>query len=189
MKVARWRRGDAGQEGDSGLRRTYRECADIVNGLALPQPFDVQVLCDRVGDERGRPIFLAPISLPTGGPCGLWINTDPADYIFFEADTSPLHQRHIVLHELGHLLCDHHAAPVLTPDASRLLMPSLDPAMVRRVLGRGCYSAVEEQQAEIIASMIIQRTSAWTAEPVRPVPPEAAELVRRIERALERSVN
>ncbi|WP_372444786.1 ImmA/IrrE family metallo-endopeptidase [Crossiella equi] len=167
----------------------YRDCAAVVHGLDLPEPFDLQTLCDRIGDSRGRPILLAPISLPTGGPCGLWIATDPVDYIFYEAQTSPLHQRHIVLHEIGHLLCDHHAAPVLSEDASRLLLPSLDPGMVRRVLGRGCYSAVEEQQAEIIASLVIQRTSSWRAEPVRPVPPEAAELVRRIERALAGQVS
>jgi hypothetical protein len=40
----------------------------------------------------------------------------------------------------------------------RLLLPSLDPAMVRRVLGRAGYTSVEEREAEFFASMLGQHT-------------------------------
>ncbi len=42
------------------------------------------------------------------GACGLWLGTDNADYVFYEARTAPLHREHIILHEIGHVLCDHH---------------------------------------------------------------------------------
>lgn len=159
----------------------------------MPDPFDVRALCDRIGQARGRPIHLLPLALPTGSPCGLWLSTSSAEYVVYEERTSPLHREHIVLHELGHLLCDHEAAPVLGEDVSRLLLPNLDPRMVARVLGRTHYTAEEEQEAEMIASMILQRARRGVPAPVRrtgPVPPhpsdhDGADVVARIESSLE----
>ena len=103
--------------------------------------------------------------------------------MFYERRTTALHQRHIVLHELGHLVCNHDAPPAMTDAASRMLLPHLDPAMVRRMLGRTYYSAVEEQQAEYVASLIHERISVWGPEPAAVVDPEVAAVVARLERA------
>ncbi|WP_162562076.1 ImmA/IrrE family metallo-endopeptidase [Salinispora vitiensis] len=48
-----------------------------------------------------------PIDTTATGVCGLWVTTATKDYIAFERQTSPAHQDHIVLHELGHILCGH----------------------------------------------------------------------------------
>src|SRR5437660_12929755 len=89
------------------LRRTYRRCEALVRALEMPAPFDMRALCRNVSKRTGRPIRLEPVSLPSDGPCGLWICAATADYIFFEKQTSLLHQEHIIAHELGHLLRDH----------------------------------------------------------------------------------
>jgi hypothetical protein len=90
--------------------------------------------------------------------CGLWIATDSADLIAYEQHTSAPHQDHIVLHEIGHVLCDHFPATLSTAEQAQLLLPDLDSAMVRRVLGRSGYSSVEEREAEFLASLLGQRT-------------------------------
>jgi hypothetical protein len=84
------------------------------------------------------------------------VATAATDLICYERVTTPPHQEHIILHELGHLLCDHRASAALAAQVERLL-PSLDPEMVRRVLGRAGYSCAEEREAELLATLIRQR--------------------------------
>lgn len=125
----------------------------------IESPFDIRRFCDQLGARRGRPIHLLPIDSLPGGPCGIWIAGARADYICYEARTSPLHAEHIILHEVGHLLRAHQGPET---DADDELLPDLDPAMVRRVLGRPMlgrthYDSAEEHEAELIASLILQR--------------------------------
>lgn len=122
----------------------------------MPVPFDAHALCEQVSLQRGRPIRLIPMARLTG-VCGLWVATDTTDLIFYEQETTPPHSEHIILHELSHLLCDHYPASLSPAEQARLLLPTLDPEMVRRVLGRTGYSTVEEREAETLASMIRQR--------------------------------
>lgn len=122
----------------------------------MPVPFDARALCEQVAERRGRPIRLVPMD-GLSGVCGLWVATATADLIFYERVTTPPHQEHIILHELGHVLCDHHRASSALGAQVKELMPSLDPAMVRRVLGRAGYTSDEEREAELLASMIRER--------------------------------
>jgi hypothetical protein len=169
----------------AGLRRF---CERVVAGLDVPAPFDVHDFCARLADRRGRPIVLLASALPPESVCGMWVSAASADYIFYEQQTSRLHQEHIILHEVGHVLCDHTADQVLSADTARLLMPSLDPAMVQRMLGRTQYSAEEEQQAEIVASLILQQANRSSPdrhrEPPAEVPAEMADAVDRLARSL-----
>jgi len=134
--------------------RLRRRCLARLRALPLPAPFDVHVLCDQVAARRGRPIRLIPAAGLTG-VCGLWIATDTADLICYESDTTRPHQDHIILHEVSHLLCAHY--PVELPTGT--LLPDLDPAVVRAVLGRAGYSTDEEREAETLASLIRQRAT------------------------------
>jgi hypothetical protein len=129
--------------------------------LDVPVPLDVRALCAQIARSRGRPIQLRPIAMPADSPCGVWLASAAGDYIFYEQHTSGLHQEHIILHELGHLLCDHHTEELGGLEISRLLMPNLDPSLVRKVLSRSHYSAGEEQEAELIASLILEHASRW----------------------------
>ena len=131
-------------------------------------------------------IHLIPRALPTGSPSGLCVSTNAADYIFYESQTSALHQEHIILHEVGHLLCEHRAATVSREEISELLLPDLDPSMIQRVLGRTCYPIWAEQEAEMIASLILARVERQRVEAVGTVPPDVAPVVARVERSLRR---
>lgn len=133
-------------------RRLRKRCEARLRDLPMPVPFDARTLCEQVAEQRGRPIRLLPMAGLTG-VCGLWVATDTTDLIFYEEVTTPPHQEHIILHELSHVLCDHYPTSLPT----ETLLPSLDPAMVRRVLGRSGYSTAEEREAEMLASLIRQR--------------------------------
>lgn len=139
-------------------RALRRKCEKILAELDLPDAIDVRQLCDLVADRQGRPIHLFEENLPADSPCGLAVRTERFDAIFYEADTSRLHQEHIIRHELGHLICGHLSAPVLDAESSRLLLPDLDPSLVRAALGRTNYSEIEEKEAELIASLLLRRS-------------------------------
>lgn len=147
------------------LKAVRRRCESTLQDVEMPTPFDVHAFSEIVAERRGRPLHLLP-KTTTAGPCGVWLAMPAADYVFFEEFTSALHRDHIILHELGHLLCDHGASEVMDDDVLGELLPSLDLTVVRRLMGRTTYTAVEEQEAELIATLVLQRAGrrATTAE-------------------------
>jgi hypothetical protein len=138
------------------LDQVRRRCQTLIVAIDLPVPFDVRALCARIAIERARPIHLLPASMPTRSLCGVWIATDAADYFFYEESTSAVHQEHIILHELGHLLCGHQCMEV----SSRVDQATV--SSVFQMPGRGArppyssmrYSRTEETEAELIASVL-----------------------------------
>ncbi|MGW8763458.1 hypothetical protein ACWGN5_13255 [Streptomyces sp. NPDC055815] len=99
--------------------------------------------------------------------CGLLVSLGDADHIFYESSTNALHQKHIILHELAHLLLGHGSTADDTASLGvERLFPGLDPAMVRRLLARGRtdYSQVQEREAELLATMIHNRTTGPAAD-------------------------
>lgn len=138
------------------LKQLRRRCEAIASQLPLTRPFDAPELCRRVARRRGRPIHLMPVT-GLSEAHGLWLATDSTDLIFYEGGTAPPHQDHIILHELGHLLCEHYRADVPRLDHIRPLLPNLDTKLIRTMLARTSYQAAEEQEAELLASVIRQR--------------------------------
>ena len=90
----------------------------------------------------------------------MWVSVPSADLIFYEQDTSPLHQEHIILHEVSHLLCGHAPVPVSEHETLQLLFPDFNLETVKSVLPRAGYSTEEEREAEILASLMLERVAA-----------------------------
>ncbi|MFF9787729.1 hypothetical protein [Streptomyces nigrescens] len=88
----------------------------------------------------------------------MWIATDSDDHIFFEPKTTKLHQEHIILHEISHLLFNHYSLRDRRIPDLTVLFSDLAPRTVRRLLARTSYTTVQEQEAEMLASLI--RTAA-----------------------------
>ncbi|MGW6929425.1 hypothetical protein ACWGE0_05110 [Lentzea sp. NPDC054927] len=148
-------------------RSLRRRSRDRLAGFEVPKPFSIEALCTQVSASRGRDLHLHPLA-HTGAadlPCGMWVSTAKADHIFHARGASALHQQNIILHEIGHMLCDH----TLANDDNGLtaLLGDLDPAMVRRVLMRTRYSTPEEQEAEMVAALIREQAG-WDARTARP---------------------
>lgn len=150
----------AAPESDRRARRLSRR---FVKGLDLPPAADVRELIPAIQRISGHPIRLAPA--PAGsfqGICGMWIRTAAGiDYIFVHENTSRVHQDHIIAHEIGHIIRGHGltgtgagAARQQPPTADQLdrLVPHLDPAKVRVMLGRTDYVHEEEREAELIGT-------------------------------------
>jgi hypothetical protein len=172
--------------GDTDLRRLRRHCARLVRGIRVPVPFDAEALCREVGDRIGHPIRLLAAAMPPDGPSGLVISGAKAHYLCYDSGTRPLHQQHIIAHELGHLIAGHTSGHVEDVDlGGPALLSTLDPDMVRRSLARDTgYDRHEEREAEIIADLLLRRAYRWSPERTWHVPIDAADVVARIERSL-----
>ena len=137
------------------LRTVRKRCETTLKSVTIPDPFEVREFADVVSRRRGRPLHLLAKQTSLG-PCGVWLSMPTADYVFYEPNTSALHRDHIVLHELGHLLREHEPSESMDEAVLRELFPGLAVDVVKRVLGRTSYSAVEEQEAEMIASIVTE---------------------------------
>jgi hypothetical protein len=158
------------------LRDLIRGCEQIVARLSIPDPFDIEVFTATVQAELGRRIEMIPVTTEPATPCGLLASTANAHYIFYAANTTGVHQEHIQLHELAHLLCGHRETGKIDHSVAELLMPSLPAGTIERLLGRTAYSAEDERQAETLASLILGQAgrTAASGQGTHPVAPEAA---------------
>jgi hypothetical protein len=171
-----------------------QRCEARLRTLPIPDPFDLDDFCAALSEQRGRPILLeatpemdSPAEL--GSPAGLWMAGASLDVIFYDAETSPLHQEHIILHELSHLLCGHHAQVIAEPGFSELLLPDMSREIVLGARGRTLsYSDDEEQEAEMLASLIAEHAKRHrTTAP--PALVRTGETIARLEGVLEEGID
>ncbi|MFI5530868.1 ParH-like protein [Kitasatospora sp. NPDC051853] len=145
---------------DGERRRLWRRCRELAETLALPDPFELPALGEVLSAQLGRPVEFLPLPAGAAGTCGVLISTERAEYIGYPTDTTPLHQQHIVLHEVGHLLCGHQDARSAADGGGVTgLLPHLSGELVRRVLGRSSYDSTQEQEAELFASLVLHRAA------------------------------
>ncbi|UQA96917.1 toxin [Streptomyces halobius] len=175
---------DRNKDRNKDLKHLRRASGEVLARLDLPDGCSIATLMERLSTDRGRPIRLVSLPLGAETPCGMWLATDTFDVIIVEAETSRLHQDHIIAHELAHMLCNHCDSVGFDMAVMRQLLPSLDPRRVREMLGRTSYSTEEEQEAEIVASLILERVTRPPVESVWRVPSADAETVARIENSL-----
>ncbi|PBC83669.1 MULTISPECIES: ImmA/IrrE family metallo-endopeptidase [unclassified Streptomyces] len=166
------------------FRRLHRASEELLDRLDLPTGSSVAALIDRLSRRRNRPIHVIPAALGAGEPCGIWLATDSADIIVVEADITPFHQDHIIAHELAHVLCAHSDSSKPDPEGMALLFPHLDVQRVIEVMGRSAYSTEDEQAAEIVASLILERVTRPPRESTWAVPSGDAATVARIDQSL-----
>lgn len=122
-----------------------------------------------------------------GNLCGTWLGTATADYVFYEQDTSRLHQQHIVCHEIGHILRRHQPGKILSSDVGRAIAPAIEPSDIWRVLGRDSYGDDDEFEAELIATLILRRIGRLTVrEAPAAIDPVASDAIARISHSLLR---
>jgi len=160
------------------LRALRKRCEARLLRLDLPIPFDVQSFCERVAANRGRPILLYPVR-SEAGPFGLWVAGPSLDVVFYEEETSPLHQDHIILHEVGHMISQHRGRCVLSQQRAQRIAPDLTPVALAHLLD--CSGAqTEEQEAETIAVLIHQQTRIHPEPAIDVLPPAADERLARV---------
>lgn len=142
---------------------TPDELVALARRMPIPVPWDRHQFVDSVARMRGRPIRLVPTPTSTlaGNPCGLWLKRDTHDIIVHDIGTSEYHMDQIVCHEIGHMVLGHdqpHISESVGSSHSQMcatLLPDLDPAAVRAVLGRTDYASAQERDAETFASILM----------------------------------
>lgn len=152
-------------------------CQRRLRELDLRPPLDVELLCDRLGQRRGRSIIITPSDELAGRRKFGFTWDDPsadAVLIMYEARTTWTHQMMIILHELAHLICEHPGAAIdhsyrtdharefqeISPSA---LAEVLGSAPLRRpkrggnrraLLGASLYDEPAEWEAETMATIM-----------------------------------
>ncbi|AOP48809.1 hypothetical protein SL103_23465 [Streptomyces lydicus] len=186
-----WQR--TGHEDGTSMRvgQIRRRCKRLIKELQLPAATDLRGMCDIVGARVERPVHLVPMSLG-GVVSGMTAVTDDAYWIFYELRTSPWHQAHIVLHEIGHLLLGHGQDPAVTEDALKIWTPSVDvtTAMQRMGLTMGFarhhgYDNLAERETEVLGTLLMERVAPSAAERELPLEGQAAELAAALGPALQ----
>ncbi len=96
----------------------------------------------------------------------MWIEAQDRDLIYYENRTSPPHQEHIILHEVGHIVLGHRGIMLsFTTSLGDLTLADL------RKLHDQFYTWAEEYAAETLATLIGQvahRTRAMNSDPIDP---------------------
>jgi hypothetical protein len=147
----------------------------VVDCLPIPQPFTLERFVQTLAEQRSRPIHLVAAQLGASAPCSLLVVTTEFDYICYASNTSWLHQLHLVLHEVAHLLLGHgqhwiEEASVADDDTdtdtsmgdgdvddqwhdrtTRVPRPSV--TFIQQLLGHKHYDDDAERDAELFATM------------------------------------
>ncbi|MCW2693121.1 MAG: hypothetical protein JWM48_1988 [Mycobacterium sp.] len=174
-----------GQRLDIGGRRTEeqvreralrRRCREQLKTLGVLAPVRIEELCRLVGERRRRPLRLVAHTMPMPGPFGVWIASPSADYILYHRETSPAHQEHIILHEVGHMLAGHEPTGAADPLHCGPLPGGAGRRPCSCSYGREC-----EREAELFATIIAEWVS--VIEPRRP-PPATDPGLRRVRAVL-----
>jgi hypothetical protein len=135
----------------------------VVRELPVPVPFDLEVFCAELGQQLGRPLVVSAWDddrMRRRAPCGLVARTAEMDLIHYDASTSELHGRHSVFHEVGHILADHRPVAGAPAESVGALLPDLDPSAINVVLARGVYDSPDEEEADLIATLLGLRVDA-----------------------------
>jgi Zn-dependent peptidase ImmA (M78 family) len=127
----------------------------VLQQLDLSGGPEIERLRVQVEALQGRPLKLIAVG-DRDLPCGMWVRTAEADLVFYAESTAAAHQRHIIAHELAHILLGHSGAE-LTEQAGGQLFQRIEPATVARVLNRSEYDTGTEREAELLATLLLQR--------------------------------
>lgn len=136
-------------------RQLRRRCEARLRRLTIAEPLHLDRFIADVVAGRRRPLSFVAVPL-LGKPYGLWLTDGETECICYERDTTLAHQRHIILHELCHLLCDHQP---LEPGALAGPVPHLDRDRLQAIMLRSGYTVEQEREAEMLASLISERAS------------------------------
>lgn len=122
--------------------------------------FELMHFVGHIENCRRKGIHLLPIECDPA-LFGIWLSGDEVEYIFYNAFVQPIHQVHIVLHEIGHMLLGHEKRPI------KNILPSDMVAewKLYGMTGRARYAPTddahadaEEQETEHFVYLVQQRT-------------------------------
>ncbi|MEV0530818.1 regulator component [Kitasatospora sp. NPDC050463] len=147
----------------------HAACEDRLSGLLplLPYRFSEEELVQAVSTLIGRPIYVEARDMKGNFACGLRERYSDREVISFEINTSPLHRSHIICHELAHILCGHKGSIRYADIPSDEELADMIDWSVLGISARTSYEEQDEQEAELMASLIVQRMYRATVMPAK----------------------
>lgn len=168
----------------SPSRTTRRRCKSALAELGLPERgVDIHTLREHLETQRGRRIELVPVAGARSAH-GIWLSKQKVELVQYERYTSPWHQCYIVCHEFGHMILGHDAGAAMSAEDRAALLPDVpvDPFWdVDVILRREVYGSVQEQEAEYLATMLMQRIDRAATLPQAPTGSSGAALARLVQ--------
>ena len=140
--------------------RTDEHLAACVDQFDPPVPFTMHGLQSRLEQHSGRAVRLLSATMPPGAPSGAWLQTGSTDFLFYEEQTSPFHQAHIVSSLAAHIVLGDKAAGRIT----RQLVPKVDLPLGRMIPGSQIGDAISRAEAEQFAFEVLRRSGLFPGE-------------------------
>lgn len=141
-----------------------KEIRDFIDILGYDfSIFELNNFVQFIANRRGKAILIVPVRFESPELSGVWLPTALIDYIYFrENDTHFIHQTHIILHEIGHMMLGHRALPIdmlLVDDvdmSSLLDAPSVSEEKCKVLLRQAqkIYDDPQEEEAELFGQII-----------------------------------
>lgn len=106
--------------------------------------------------RKDRKIIFIEWEMPPG-MFGAWLSDadEPVEYIFIEKSVPSMHQTHIQLHELSHILLEHTTIQLSKNKMKTLLHQAINkPDMLDNALLRASANHEMEEEAETLAALI-----------------------------------
>ncbi|OLZ43600.1 hypothetical protein BS329_38755 [Amycolatopsis coloradensis] len=147
---------------EAPLHTSQRRPCLALAALGLPPMYSLDVLIGAVADRVDRRIEVRAADLDGALPCGMAVATPDRYFIVYPRTSTVHHRTHIIVHELGHILLEHHKAlPDSVDDMVReyapILAPHLSSDLIRRLLGRTVYDNDHEREAEDFAGAVMDQ--------------------------------
>lgn len=147
----------------SEVQQTVTEYLGVIEEQLGFDTFTVEAFRDWIAALNQRAILCEPLAMhPTFS--GAWVRTPVVDIIFYEKRTAPLHQAHIQLHELCHILLMHQTFTVQTQGELDLVRDVLVQGESAPTLAgeaplrlRSVPTDIQELEAEGLASQLHHR--------------------------------
>ena len=120
--------------------------------------FELVHFVEHVAQHRNKPIRLIPYPF-TESIFGVWVPATYHDYIFYTMRVHHVHQVHIVLHEIAHMLLNHHRRRIDDVLPPELLLQFNSAELVGRLRvppTKAVHDDEEEQESELFV-LLIQR--------------------------------
>lgn len=133
-------------------RRTARQWAAVARHLAVPVPFELTEFRARIERHTQRVVNLVPAVMRADAPSGIWLRTASADYFYYEEQTSPFHQAHIVLCLAAHVLLGDTSGTSVDPR----LVSDVSPALARIMINGIASSPLTPLEAETFAFLALE---------------------------------
>jgi hypothetical protein len=132
------------------VHKSLTEWRSQLKDVVVPRPFALDAFLANLADARQREIVVVVEDLGRE-VSGLWVRYPDRDVVFVEETAAPAQHEPIILHEIGHMICDHPHDPVRTAELRQRLCPHVDVRRWEQLAARTGYLTEAERQAERFA--------------------------------------